>query len=293
MNYSELCTASGELLGTGRGTCAKSLGGDIKFFLADSSFTGTSAQLKTKAYWTAAIAAGTVIPFPKVMEIEPQNVEAAYYEAPSGDSFKTKNETRKTMFKFIENIVTHSGMKSYSDRSWYVWYYTKNGYLRGHTIDTDSYQGLLSSNFYVNAQETATFDAVEQTPVIIEQDNVDDWDMEFAVIQPDFDMRDLEGVFQTRLTVLSATQLTGTLTVNVKLEVEGSNSALTGVLPADFKLVDESGVTVTVDSAAESPSGTYAVVATDDATAGTIALNGNISIGSDLYRSRTVNFVTA
>ena len=293
MNYSELCTSSGELLGTGRGTCAKSLGPDQKFFLADSTFTGTAAQLKTKAYWTAAIKAGTVIPFPEVMEIEPQNVEAAYYESPSGSSFKMKNEKRKTMFKFVENIVTHSGLKSHSDRSWYVWFYTKNGYLRCHNIASDSFQGLLMSNFFVNAQETATFDAVEQTPVICEHNDVDDWDMEFGVIQPDFDMKDLEGVFQTQATFISGTQTTGTLTVNISVSVEGSNSALSGLLAADFLLKDESGITVTVDSATESPSGTYAIVATDDATTGTIALSGNVTVGADLYKSNIETFTTS
>lgn len=291
-NYSELCKGSDELLGTGRGTCAKSLGSDIKFFLSDPSFTGTDAQLKTKAYWDAAILAKTVIPFPEVKEIEPQNVEAAYYETPSGDSYKMKNEKRKTMYKFVENIVTHSGMKSYSDQGWNIWFYTKNGYLRGHTKGVDSYEGLKVSNFYVNAQETPTFDAVEQTPVIMEHDNVDDWDMEFYVGQPDFNMLDLEGIYQTELKVLSATQATGTLTVNVSLSVSGSNTALSGVLPASFSLIDAAGDAVVVDSAAESPTGTYAVVATDTATSGTIQLSPN-TIGSDNYQSSVVTFTTA
>lgn len=293
MNYSELCAASGELLGTGRGTCAKSLGADIRFFLSDDSFNGTKAELKTQSYWDAAVAAQTVYPFPEVMEIEPQNVEAAYYETPSGSSFKTKNEKRKTMYKFVENIVTHSGMKSYSDKSWKIWFYTKNGYLRGHTLSTDSFEGLMTSNFYVNAQETPTFDSVEQTPVIIEFEDVDDWDKEFAVLQPDFNMMDLEGVFQTDLTVDSAEQDAGTLTVNVTLSVEGSNAPLSGVLPADFLLKDAAGLTVTVDTAVESPSGTYAVVASDTAISGTISLNGAISIGSDLYQTTVVPYVTA
>ena len=96
-NYSELCKGSDELLGTGRGTCAKSLGPDIKFFLSSPTFTGTDAQLKTKAYWDAAILAKTVIPFPDVKDITPENVEAAYHELPSGDSFKKKNEKRQNM----------------------------------------------------------------------------------------------------------------------------------------------------------------------------------------------------
>jgi len=293
MNYSELCTPSGELLGTGRGTCAKSLGADIKFILTDESVKGTAAQVNSESFWTDAIKAGTAHPFPEVVEIEPQNVEAAYYEAPSGATFKTKNETRKTMYKFIENIVTHSGMKSYSDRSWKVWFYTKNGYLRGHTISDDLYEGLDISTFYVNAQETPTFDAVEQTPVVMEHNEVDDWDKEFFVGRPDFNMMNLEGVFQTSVKFISATQVTGTLTVNISVDVSATNSALVGLVLANFKLVDASGLTVTIDSVVESPDGTYAIVATDAATSGTIALNGIVTVGTDNYQSNTLSFVTS
>ena len=196
------------------------------------------------------------------------------------------------MYKFVENIVTHSGMKSYSDKGWNIWFYTKNGFLRGHTKGEDSYEGLKISTFYVNAQETATFDAVEKTPIVMEHDDVNDWDKEFYVTQPDFNMLDLEGIFQTKLTIASATQLTGTLTITASLSVLGSNTALSGVLPADFTLVDESGTTVTVDSAAESPSGTYTIVATDDATTGTLAL-GVSTIGTANYQSLAVAFETA
>ena len=129
-------------------------------------------------------------------------------------------------------------------------------------------------------------------PIVMEHDDVNDWDKEFYVTQPDFNMLDLEGIYQTKLTVVSATQLTGTLTVNVSLSVSGSNTALSGVLPADFTLVDASGTTVTVDSAAESPSGTYTIVATDDATTGTLAL-GVSTIGTANYQSLAVAFETA
>jgi len=292
-NYSELCTPSGELLGTGRGTCAKSLGADIKFILTESSVKGTSSEVNSRAFWDAAIKAGTAYPFPEVIEIEPQNVEAAYYEAPSGATFKTKNETRKTMYKFAENIVTHSAMKSYSDRSWKVWFYTKNGFLRGHTISEDLYEGLDISSFYVNAIETANFDAIEQTPVIMEHNEVDDWDKEFFVGQPEFRMTDLEGVFEVSAIVDSSTQLTGTLTVNTAIKVLGSNSALSGLAPTDFELKDASGTIINIDSAVETgTTGVYVIIATSSETTGTVSLKNIVTIGSDNYKSNVATFIT-
>lgn len=292
-NYSELCVEDSNLLGTGVGNCPKTIGADVRFFLAEDTFTGTAAQLKTRAYWDAAILAKTVIPFPLVQEIEPQNVEATYFESAAGSSYLIKDEVRKTMYQFIENIVTHSGMKSYANKSWNIWYYTEAGYLRCHTKGADSFEGLKASRFYVTAQTTQNFSDPSHTPVIIEQADVDDWDKEYGVIQPDFDMKDLEGVFQADVVVLSSTQATGTLTVNVKVTVKGTNAVLSGVLPADFKILDESGVSVTIDTAVEAPDGTYAVVATDDATIGTVSLNDVITIGTDNYQSVNIPFVTA
>lgn len=288
-NYSELCTAAGDLLGTGRGTCAKSLGADIRFFITEDAFQNTGANLKLQATWTAGIAAGTVFPFPEVMEIEPQNIEAAYYETPSGSTFKMKNEKRKTMYKFVENIVTHSGMKSYSDRGWKIWFYTKNGYLRGHTLSADLYQGLSVSNFFVNAQETATFDAVEQTPVVVEFEDVNDWDEEFAVLQPSFNMMDLEGAYECSLAIGSIS--TGaTLVVPTTVTLKGSNTVVSGLAKTDFTLLDSAGAAILIDSAVESPSGTYAVTATSVVVTGTIELADVVTVSSSYYQSLPVTY---
>lgn len=292
-NYSELCTDSQDLLGTGVGKCPKDLGADVKFFLADESFTGTATELKTKSYWTDAIKAGSVIPFPKVKEVESANVEASYQEHASGDSDKLKDEVRKSTYKFVENIVVHSGLKSYSDSTWYLWFYTEKGYLRCHTIGSDSFQGLKTSNFYVNAQETRTFSEVSKTPVMIEFDDVDDWDMEFGVIQPDFDMKDLEGAYQTSVEVLSSTSTGTELTINAKFYLKGSGDALSGVLPEDIIVYDESGNELTIDSAAESPSGTYAIVCIYSATSGKVGLNGVVQIGTDFYKSVSTAYLAS
>ncbi|NQV77089.1 MAG: hypothetical protein HQ490_01890 [Lutibacter sp.] len=286
-NYSELSVPNVDLLGTGVGTMPKSMGADIKFFLAESSFTGTAAQLKTQAYWAAAIIAKTVIPFPMVQEIAPQDVEAAYEEMASGDTYKVKSETRKTEFKFVENVIVHSGMKSYSDRSWNIWYYTSDGYLRCHTksmaAGVGTFEGLKASRFYVNAQAMADFGATNKTSIIIQQNDVNDWDKEFGIIQPNFDMADLEGVFQADVEVQSIS--TGaTLVVNVKVQEKGTNSDVTGLVVGDFVLKDTSGTVIALTSATETAN-VYAITATSAVIAGTVSLDGVVTIGADNYQS--------
>jgi len=288
MNYSELYVSAGELTGTAVGNNAKLLGADVRFFLADSSFSGTAAQLKTEAYWTAAITAKTVIPFPLVQEVEPQDVEASYFESASGSSFETKKEKRKTMFKFIENVLTHSGLKTYANQSWYIWYYTEGGFLRCHNVGADSFKGLKSGRFFVNAQTTQTFSDPSQTPVIIEQNDLDDWDLEFGIIQPDFDMKDLEGVSQSRIVAGSSSTTTGTLTITgVAVTISETNTGLSGLLVGDFILSDASGVAISLTSAAETGStGVYTLVATTAAVAGTANLDGVATVGGVNYSSK-------
>ena len=291
-NYSELCVSDAVLLGTGVGNCAKSLGADVKFFLTEDTFTGTAAQLKTKAYWEAGIVAKTVIPFPAVQEIEAQDVEASYFESAAGSSYLVKAEKRKTMFQFIENIVTHSGMKSHSDRGWNIWYYTEKGYLRCHTKAVDSYEGLKAARFFVNAQTTQNFSDPSHTPVIIEQNDVNDWDMEYGVLQPDFDMKDLEGVYQASVVVNSATAAIGVITVNAKVSVKGTNAPLTGLLIGDLALKTSLGVDITITSVTETGvTGVYAVVATSAATSGTVGLKNVVTVGGDNYQSLPISFV--
>ena len=297
-NYSEISIPNQELLATGvGGNMPENTGAIIKMFLCESSFTGTPADMKTRSFIEAGIVAGTVHPFPMLQEINPQNVAAAYKEAGSGTSYKMKGEVRKTEYEFIGNIIQHSAIKSYADRSWNILYYTNKGYLIGHTKSVSSAgvvtaEGLKAARVYVNAYSTSTFADPSSTKVIIEDNNVDDLDKEFFIVQPDYDMTELQSPVQVDLIVTQATQAAGTLTVKFKLQERGSNANVSGALLANFKAENTSGVAITLTSVTESAN-VYTAVATNAATAGSISTNGVITVANYLYKSAKSNFVTA
>lgn len=290
MAYSELCTGDTALLGTGRGNCGKVLGYDKRYFLAKPGFTfADAAAAKLEANWDAAIEAKNIIPFPEVVELEPQNAEATYYETPSGSSYKTKNEKRKTQYKFIENIAVHAAMKSYDSQAWEVFFLTEKGYLRGNTLADGSVRGLPLSSFYVNAQETATIDSnPEQTPTQMEFENVDDWDKDYFVAKIDGSwMMNLEGIYELQISSETATA-GATFVVVVDIATAGDNVAVDGLLLADVVLYNAAGTEVTIDSL--TPDGTvagrYTVTATDVMTEGTFGLNGVVPKTDVLYQSQ-------
>ena len=290
MSYAQLCKPSVKLLGTGVGKCPKDLGAVTKLFLATEDFTNTEANLKLKATWDTAILAETVIPLPEVVEIEPQNVEAGYQELPNGETRRNKKERRKTAYKFAENIITHSGIKSYSDQQWYIWEYTQDGYLVCHDKGADSYEGFKSADFIVDAYSTQTFDAIPQTTIRIEHDDVDDKDMEFGIIQPDFDMMLLNGAIQSDIVINSVVQDSGILTISISPKIKGEDKYLVGLLKSDFILKDINGNNITITSAFESPSGTYTIIAIDNGLSGTIELTIS-EIGSENYKGVQVNYI--
>lgn len=292
MNYSELCAADTALLGLGRGDCGKVLGYDKRFFLTKSDFSfATADAAKVSANWDAGVAAKNIFPFPEVVELESQNTEATFYETPSGATFKTKKERRKTQFKFIENIALHAAMKSFDGGAWKVFFLTEKGYLRGHVKADGSVEGLPLSQFYVNAQETSTIDSnPNQTPVVMEFEDVDHWDKEYyAALLTDSFLNNLEGVYELDLKPATATA-GATFVFVLDVATKTSNVAVDGLLLADFELKDAAGDVVVIDSA--TPDGTiagrYTITATDTMTAGTIGINGVVTKVDIYYQSQPV-----
>lgn len=288
-NYSELCAADNALLGLGRGSCGKVLGYDKRFYLTKTDFSFASPlAAQTESNWDAAITAKNLFPFPEVQELEPQNVEASFYETPAGATYKTKKEKRKTQYKFIENISVHAAMKSYDSQEWNVFFLTEKGYLRGNMQADGTVKGIPLANFFVNAQETATIDSnPEQSPVILEHNNVDDWDKDYFVVKMESSwLMNLEAPYELDLNPETATAgATFVFDINVKT---GDGTAVDGLLLADFELKDAAGDVVTIDTV--TPDGTiagkYVVTATDVMTSGTFYIKDVVTKGDIEYQSQ-------
>ena len=294
--YSELCTADSALLGLGRAACGKVLGYDKRFFLTKPTFSfASAAAAKLEANWDAGIDSKDIFPFPEVQELESQNVEATFYETPAGSTFKTKTEKRKTQYKFIESIGTHAAMKSYSDREWNVFFITEKGYLRGNMQSNGTVKGLPISNFFVNAQETATIDSnPEQTPVVMEFEDVDDWDRDYyaAKISDSF-LLNLAAPYELFLNpVVGTAGTTVVFIINVRTV---DNVAVDGLLVGDFVLKDATGTAVTIDSATADGTieGKYTVTATDTMTSGTIEIKDVVTKADVKYQSVPYAVTTA
>lgn len=293
MPYSELCAADNALLGTGRGNCGKILGYDKRYYLAKPGFTFASPDAaKIEANWDAAIEAKNIFPFPEVVELEPQNAEATFYETPSGKTFKTKSEKRKTQFKFIENIANHAAMKSYDDQAWEVFFLTEKGYLRGNSHSDGKVGGLPLSSFYVNAQETSTIDSnPEQTPTVMEFNDVNDWDKDYFVVKiTESWLLNIEGIYELNCVPTLPATAGATFVFTVDIVTAGDNVGVDGLLLADTILLDAAGVDVTIDSL--TPDGTvagrYVVTATDTMTEGTFGIRGVVTKVDVYYQSQPV-----
>ena len=294
--YSELCTADNALLGLGRGACGKVLGYDKRFFLTPKGFEFADlAEATSKSVWDAAIEGGELFPFPEVQELEPQNVEASFYESPAGATFKTKKEKRKTLYKFIENISVHAAMKSYDSQAWNVFFITEKGYLRGHMKSNGKIEGLPLSILYVNAQETALIgDKPEESPVVLEFSDVDDWDKEYFVTKMASNfLMDLEAPYELNLNPSVGTAgATIVFDINV---MTGVGTPVDGLVLADFELKDAAGTVITIDTvtADGTIAGKYTVTATNAMTSGTIGLAGVVVKTDILYQGAAQLVTTA
>lgn len=242
---------------------------DFAFANADASRLGAS--------WKTAISNKDILPLYKVEEFSDNNTDQKKYEGRFED-YVSEDAVKGTNYNSILGDCSYEALKSIEGSD-----YTRlfigltDGTFRAETLEDGKIAGLPLSSYSVGILTDSAIDGKPQNADI----QVKFKDFVGSTIKPtDFDINDLEGIFDATLTVVGTPTSTEII---VKATVGCSSNPVNGLLLADFKLLQANGTTQTISAVSEAD-GVYTLTGTGFVT-GTLETNGVVKQTNAMYEA--------
>lgn len=278
MTIIDICDANGNAVKPTGTKGQKFWGATVKYILAkENQSFANKEDFKSKAKHDEQKASKDIVYFFEVDTVENANTEPAFYESRINKE-RTKKASKIKKFKHELGICSHSALVSYEDSEYTrIYEITEKGYIVGIANDDRTIQGQSIKSFTVGLREEATFEAIESTTVEVYYKDADELVNNHAVVSPDFDAEDMEGVYGVYFNVTSASA--------TELVVEASTGCCDGIVSnlelANWKFVKADGTDQPI-TAASFADGSYTLTGTS-LVSGTLSLNGVIVQTNIMY----------
>lgn len=262
-----------------------------RMYAAKKGFKFASvADFESKAKWLESIAAKNIVPFYKVYELTAENTEATVYE--TGDFvYETSPAVKKTSFESYLGFCSHRAMKSYNDSTEYTQIFESTN--KGEFIGVSEGDGVKGQDvsIRVGIRNIATKDKPAYTKVSLTFDDYNQLEDNPVVIKTGFLSSDLDGIYDVKLTKVSANSTSIKFTASVGCSA-GEDTVKSFVL-ANFVLKDNFGQVVNSSSFTPADSeGVYTLTGGPFANTYTLNLVGVVTIGGICYESENPLSIT-
>ena len=267
------------------------LGRTLKLILTSSTFThATQSLAETESEWQDGIDEENIFVLPYIYENEDMSVEAVMQEFAGGDSLKVSEGTYAEKCKLHISVADMIKLQSYKNKTWRMFIVDDRGNILGTTPDGAIFKGFELTTFDVDKMNLTAGDVKRMVPIYYKMRNITEWSENAAVIKPrklsadDWDPRDLDGLTDVEITVVSA--------IATKVVVRAT-AYLKGVAIVGFTAVTDwilaTGQTIT--GVTDNGDGTYDLAGTGLVT-GTITLGEPEDLTLDGYKSIGTAVVT-
>jgi len=258
MGYETTCNTGGA--NSGLPKCRGNYGRDAYFILVPpGTEIDTEANALLQATWLTKIKADESVrwfPLPKLFRYEPTTGDHLYTEGDFNDKYSVKEGAPDGVAHYINlPICFAKKLRTFNNQEWDAYVVTDKGYLRGWTQDEVIFKPF-SIFLHVEEDIEPTAEEGRLTPVRIYKNEPFQWNEYGVVLNPikdalaSWDPRLLAGLLDVNVTVVtsSATELV----VDVKTDCD--LTGVTGLVLADFLLVDDESGSETINGATESSS---------------------------------------
>ena len=239
-------------------------------------------DFKSKEIWDAAIMNKDIVPLFDAFEVAPENTEATKFE--SGKfSYETSPAVKKTGFECYLSLCSHRALKSYNNSEYtQVFEFTADGAVFGVDAGEGKIKGQDLSNLNVGIRTIATKDKPANTKVVFTYRDYNEFEDNPVGVLPDFDVADLNGIFDVQIFQVSASATSIKFRVNAGC-CDGEVPTLTN---ADIILKDAAGVVKTFSfvpyNAADD---VYEITGTGFLNGYTLSLNGVLEKPEIMYEA--------
>lgn len=255
-----------------------------RMYAAKKGFKFASvADFEDIVKWREAIAAKNIVPLYKVYELAPENTEATVYS--TGDfEYETAPAVKKTAFESYLGFCSHRALKSYNNSTEYTQIFesTNKGEFIG-VSDGDGVKGQELSSLRVGIRNAPTKDKPAFTKVNLTYNDYNELEDNPVVIKTGFLSSDLDGIYDVKLTQVSATSTSIKFTASVGCTAGEDN--ISSLIAANVVLTNASGVVQTVSFVAADSNGVYELTGTAFADGFILDLDGVVTIATIAYEA--------
>lgn len=247
------------------------------------------ADFESKTKWLEAIAAKNIVPFYKAYELTAENTEATVYE--TGDFvYETSPAVKKTSFESYLGFCSHRAMKSYNDSTEYTQIFESTN--KGEFIGVSDGLGVKGQDvsIRVGIRNIATKDKPAYTKVSLTFDDYNQLEDNPVVIKTGFLSSDLDGIYDLKLTQVSASATSIKFTASVGCTA--GEDKITSLVSANMVVKNEVGAVQTASFVAADANGVYTLTGTGFANGFTVNVNGVVTIVDISYEAEEPLVIT-
>lgn len=246
--------------------------------MAKESFSfPTVTDARTKAAWDAAKLNKDIIPLYKIEEYTAANTEEKKYEG-RFDDYITDEAIKGTTYNHIIGDCSYEVIKSLRNAGYTRVFITlSDGTFTAQALEDGRIKGQPISNYEVGILNDSEIAGKPQNADITLkfEDHVK------SILNPDFDLRTYEGVYDVELTEVSASATA----IRFTAASGCSGSLIEAFEDGDFVVHDLAGAVQTVTFVPPTPQGVYELVGTTFTTGFTVSLDGVVDKVEKAYET--------
>lgn len=254
--------------------------------------TSTAAELQSN--WVSAIKNKTITPFPLSSLTEPKGKEASFKEFPQGGQIKVSDGSKGWDLTYYYPFQLWKKFKTWDGKKgkFYLGYQT--GLVMGYSPDGTKFEGF-SGTLYVQPYGETDGSDTNAIKVSLVLDNIDDLEKAKTINPSAWKLTDLDAIHDVNVTVV--TQAASSLKVRVTIDGFSDtdpNGQVTGLVKADFSVLNGAGAAQSVSTSTDNGDGTYTLAPTTTFASGTVDLVavGSISLTTIYIQSLAAATVT-
>lgn len=253
------------------------------FFAEDDQKFASIASAKVQDNWDTDAVAGDLV-YLGQCKFEDNSEEAQFFTDAALDINEETTPATKVVRSILQvNACVHAELKKMDGKSGRAYFQTTNSYLIGRLEDDGEVVGRPCTISVTQRTVPTTEQPVEYTQIDITFTDNDGDELNPMEAKIDWLFSEVEQVYPLTGVVSNESSNGSTLSFDLDIDKAGSNEALTGAAEANFKVLDEDGNELTIDSVTESPSGTYAIDVTTALTTAYISFDGRQTISNSTY----------
>lgn len=239
------------------------------------------ADAKDRSKWDEAIANKQVFPLFEAEEWTSANTEDTIFEGRTQQYVTALGKKIITYTSFL-GFCSHAALKSFNKKDMQLFEFTEDKGILA-VENTDGTIGGQDVVLNIGMRLPATADRPPGALVTINYKDRDQLEDNAALLRPDWNPIDVQGIFDVNLVQISASA------TSIKFQAitgcAGGDAPLLSLEEADVELLDASGTAVSVSFVSPDENGIYEITGTDFASGYTLSLKGVITKTEGIYES--------